>query len=175
MSTSGNGPSDDREANNRDLSAEPRGHVSTSARTTPTDGSAYEETAETRPVSASSAAGSTPTHSDPVVPSPVVTAPLGQRQVEQRQREQFGGMKVGAAFFGWLTATGAAVILTALVAVVATAFGLTGNLTVDQVANDPQSLGVVGGIVLLAVVFVAYSAAGTLPGGWLVSTAAGRV
>jgi len=89
---------------------------------------------------------------------------MGQRQIEQRQREQFGGMKVGAAFFGWLTATGAAVILTALVAVAATALGLTGNLTVDQAANNPQSLGLVGGILLLAVVFLAYYCGGYVAG-----------
>ena len=55
-------------------------------------------------------------------------------------------------------------LLTALVAVVATALGLTGNLTVNQAANDPQSLGVVGGIVLLAVVFVAYYCGGYVAG-----------
>lgn len=164
MSTSGNDPGNDRQANRQDRPADPRGHVSTSARTTHTDGTAYEDTAGPRPVPASSAASSTPTYGDHVATSPVVNAPLGQRQVEQRQREQFGGMKVGAAFFGWLTATGAAVILTALVAVVATALGLTGNLTVDQAANDPQSLGVVGGIVLLAVVFLAYYCGGYVAG-----------
>ncbi|BAS18013.1 hypothetical protein AHiyo8_63160 [Arthrobacter sp. Hiyo8] len=33
-----------------------------------------------------------------------------------REKEQFGGIKIGSAFFGWLTATGMAVLLVALVA-----------------------------------------------------------
>jgi len=33
--------------------------------------------------------------------------------VVQREKEQFGGIKWGSAFFGWLTATGTAVLLTA--------------------------------------------------------------
>lgn len=163
MTTSGDGPDDDRPAGNQSRPADSRGHDSTTAGTTRTNGSAFDETSERRPVQASSAAGSTPPYSDPVV-RPAVTAPLGQREVEQRQREQFGGTKVGAGFFGWLTATGAAVILTALVAMVATALGLTGNLTVDQAANNPQSLGLVGGIVLLAVVFLAYYCGGYVAG-----------
>ena len=44
----------------------------------------------------------------PVVPD--------RREVVARQKEEFGGMKLGSAFFGWLAATGMAVLLTALVA-----------------------------------------------------------
>lgn len=164
MATSGGGPSDDRPADNQYRPAGSRGHDSTTAGTSRTDRSTHDDAAGRWPVQAASAAGSTPSYSDPVVPAPAVTAPLGRREVEQRQREQFGGMKVGAGFFGWLTATGAAVILTALVAMVATALGLTGNLTVDQVANNPQSLGLVGGVVLLAVVFLAYYCGGYVAG-----------
>ena len=36
--------------------------------------------------------------------------------VVARQKDAYGGIKVGSAFFGWLTATGTAVLLTALVA-----------------------------------------------------------
>src|SRR6478609_4762648 len=36
--------------------------------------------------------------------------------VVAREKEQFGGVKIGSAFFGWLAATGMAVLLTALVA-----------------------------------------------------------
>ena len=44
-----------------------------------------------------------------------------REQVLAREKEQFGGMKFGSAFFGWLTATGTAVILTALLAATGTA------------------------------------------------------
>ena len=36
--------------------------------------------------------------------------------VVAREKEEYGGVKVGSAFFGWLTATGTAVLLTALAA-----------------------------------------------------------
>lgn len=37
-----------------------------------------------------------------------------REEVVSRERERFGGMKFGSAFFGWLTAMGTAVLLTAL-------------------------------------------------------------
>ena len=37
-----------------------------------------------------------------------------RRDVVGREREEHGGVKIGSAFFGWLTATGMAVLLTAL-------------------------------------------------------------
>src|SRR5690348_9271672 len=39
---------------------------------------------------------------------------LDRNAVLQRERERYGGVKVGSAFFGWLTATGVGVLLTAL-------------------------------------------------------------
>jgi hypothetical protein len=39
-----------------------------------------------------------------------------RHDVVAREKERFGGIKFGSAFFGWLAATGTAVILTALVA-----------------------------------------------------------
>ena len=38
-------------------------------------------------------------------------SPSGRREVVEREREQHGGIKIGSAFFGWLTATGTAVLL----------------------------------------------------------------
>ena len=38
-------------------------------------------------------------------------------------------MKVGAAFFGWLTATGTALLLTALLAAAGTAAGVAADAT----------------------------------------------
>ena len=51
------------------------------------------------------------------------------RAVVAEQRERFGGMKFGACFFGWLTATGTAVILTALLTAVGAGVGLARDLT----------------------------------------------
>jgi hypothetical protein len=84
------------------------------------------------------------------------------------EEERFGGVKVGSAFFGWLTATGMAVLLTALVAAAGTAVGVaTGTdagKAVGTATQDPQSVGLLGGIVLLVILFVAYYCGGYVAG-----------
>ena len=49
-----------------------------------------------------------------------------------RQKDSFGGVKVGSAFFGWLTATGMAVLLIALLASAGVAFSVATDTSVDQ-------------------------------------------
>lgn len=76
----------------------------------------------------------------------------------------YGGVKVGLAFLGWLTATGTAVILTAFVAAAGTAVSVAtrtdaGSATA-QAAQDPKTVGIFGATVLLAVMFVAYCCGG---------------
>ena len=59
--------------------------------------------------------------------------------VVAREKEQFGGIKIGSAFFGWLAATGMAVLLTALVAAAGTAVGLATNTDVNDGRNTPAT------------------------------------
>ena len=87
--------------------------------------------------------------------------------VVAREKEQFGGIKVGSAFFGWLAATGTAVLLTALVAAAGTAVGLATNTDVNEAANQAvnnQTVGLAGIIVLLVILFVAYYCGGYVAG-----------
>ena len=56
-----------------------------------------------------------------------------------REKEQFGGIQIGSAFFGWLAATGMAVLLTALVAAAGTAVGLATNTDVNDAVNQPPA------------------------------------
>ena len=90
-----------------------------------------------------------------------------RESVIAREKEQFGGVKVGAAFFGWLTATGTAVLLTALAAAAGAAVGVATTTNVeqaaDEVATDP-TVGLVSAIVLLVVLFVAYYCGGYVAG-----------
>lgn len=86
------------------------------------------------------------------------------RATLQEQKERFGGMKFGACFFGWLTATGTAVILTALLSATGAAIGLGQGVDVADAAANPDGVGLVGGIVLLIVIFVAYVAGGYVAG-----------
>ncbi|WP_457964200.1 hypothetical protein M1E17_21990 [Arthrobacter sp. D1-29] len=84
-----------------------------------------------------------------------------------REKEQFGGIKVGSAFFGWLTATGMSVLLTALVAGAGTAVGLANNTDVNEAVNQVTTngaVGIVGIIVLLAILFVSYYSGGYVAG-----------
>ncbi|MDQ1056125.1 hypothetical protein QFZ23_000026 [Arthrobacter globiformis] len=84
-----------------------------------------------------------------------------------RQKEAFGGMKIGSAFFGWLAATGMAVLLTALVAAAGTAVGLATNTDVNAAvgrAASNQTVGIAGIIVLLVILFASYYSGGYVAG-----------
>ena len=103
------------------------------------------------------------THTDPVVADDTTT--LDRREVVGRQKDAFGGMKFGSCFFGWLTASGAAVLLIALVTGVGAALGLTQNVDVtNPTAAQTESIGFVGGIILVAIIFVSYLAGGYVAG-----------
>lgn len=78
--------------------------------------------------------------------------------VLEREREALGGVKVGSAFFGWLAATGMAVLLTALVTAGGAAVTLAqGN---DPDAPSVDTIGITEAIVLLVIFFIAYYCGG---------------
>jgi MFS family permease len=81
------------------------------------------------------------------------------------QRARFGGIKWGAAFFGWLSATGLAVILVALLAAGGVAVGLSNGVSsTDAAADQAQTIGLAGAIGVLVVLFLAYLAGGYVAG-----------
>lgn len=88
--------------------------------------------------------------------------------VVDREKEEHGGIKLGSAFFGWLTATGMAVLLTALLAAAGTAVGLATDTTIDQAATNatsqPSAVSWVGGIILAVILFLAYYCGGYVAG-----------
>ena len=83
-----------------------------------------------------------------------------RHDVVEREREHFGGMRFWSAFFGWLTATGTAVILTALVAAAGAAVGLAANVA----GANANTIGIAGIIALIIVLFVAYFCGGYVAG-----------
>lgn len=87
-----------------------------------------------------------------------------RRTVVARQSQQFGGLKIGCSFFGWLTATGTAVLLTALVAGFGTALGLGNGVTAQDAAANAQLVGLGGAIALLVIIAIAYFAGGYVAG-----------
>jgi len=87
------------------------------------------------------------------------------RDAVAAQHARFGGIKWGAAFFGWLSANGLAVVLIALLSAAGVAFGLAENVdTADEAAEQVETLGIGGGIAVLVVLFLAYLAGGYVAG-----------
>ncbi|MCW2699337.1 MAG: conserved rane protein of unknown function [Blastococcus sp.] len=87
------------------------------------------------------------------------------RDAVAAQHARFGGIKWGAAFFGWLTANGLAVILVALLSAAGVALGLANNVdTAGEAADQAQTLGIGGGIAILVILFLAYLAGGYVAG-----------
>jgi hypothetical protein len=80
----------------------------------------------------------------------------------RREKEQFSGMRFWLAFFGWLTATGLAVLLGAVAAGVLTAAATSNGATSS--ATGLQGLGLTGAIVTAVILFVAYYAGGYVAG-----------
>ncbi len=94
------------------------------------------------------------------------TAPVAREnghEVRDRQRDEFGGLNWGAAFFGWLVAIGIAVLLTAILSAAGTAIGLT-EVSGSEVQSNADTVGIVGAILLLVVLMIAYYAGGYVAG-----------
>src|SRR5687767_8111394 len=88
---------------------------------------------------------------------------VGHREARARQREEFGGFSWGSVFFGWLVAIGLAAILTAVLSGAGAAIGIT-ELSGDDVSDNAETVGLAGGILLLAVLLVSYYAGGYVAG-----------
>src|SRR5690349_705906 len=98
-------------------------------------------------------------------------APPDRATMVARQKERFGGVKIGSAYFGWLTATGMAVILIAILAAAGVAFGVATDTSVDEATQQAenatgaaQTVGLIGAITLLVIVFFAYYCGGYVAG-----------
>ncbi|WP_247827140.1 hypothetical protein [Arthrobacter antioxidans] len=97
------------------------------------------------------------------------STPRGRRNdVVAAEKEQFGGIKFGSAFFGWLTAIGLTVILSALATAIGVGIGASGSGTAGDAANQATenagTIGIVSGIVLAVILFVAYYCGGYVAG-----------
>lgn len=79
-------------------------------------------------------------------------------------KERFGGMNLGAAFFGWLVAIGMAAILVGIVGAVATAIGSNLSLSQADARQDAGGYGLAAAITLGVVLFLAYYAGGYVAG-----------
>lgn len=97
---------------------------------------------------------------------------MSRRAVQEREQEQHGGIKWGSAFFGWLTATGMMVLLTAIAAAAGAAFGVASGTKPGEAtkaatsasSSQVETVGIIGGIILLVVAFLAYFCGGYVAG-----------
>jgi MFS family permease len=113
--------------------------------------------------------GATANEQDAGAPtSPSASSAVRRRKdVVAQEKDQYGGIKWGSAFFGWLTAVGVAVILVALVAAAGAAVGVASNAnigTATQNSSTTKTVGLIGAIALLVIVFIAYYSGGYVAG-----------
>jgi hypothetical protein len=85
------------------------------------------------------------------------------RDVRARQREEYGGINWGAAFFGFLVAVGMAAILLGILSAAGAAFGLT-DMSQREANSNADTIGLVGGILLVAGVMISYWFGGYVSG-----------
>jgi MFS family permease len=85
------------------------------------------------------------------------------RDAVAHQREEFGGFSRGSAFFGWLVAVGIAVLLLSLLSAMGAAIGLT-DISDQEVTSNADTIGIVGGVLMLLVLTLAYYAGGYVAG-----------
>ncbi len=85
----------------------------------------------------------------------------------ERQYESYGGVAAGAVFFGWLAAIAVSVLLIALLAAAGAAIGLTelnGAEAEARAEAEADTLSIVGGALLVAVLVLGYFAGGYVAG-----------
>ena len=83
---------------------------------------------------------------------------------QDARREKFGGMNIGAAFFGWLVAIAVSILLTSIVGAIAAAVGSNAQVTQSEAQKQAGTIGIVAGVVLLVVLMVGYYCGGYVAG-----------
>ena len=95
--------------------------------------------------------------------------PVDRKEVVAREKEAYGGIKIFCAFFGWITATGMTVLLTALVAAAGAGVGLVSSASdVAGAARDQgisaEEIGWAGVVLVLVIVIVSNYSGGYVAG-----------
>ncbi len=92
------------------------------------------------------------------------TVRTGQFSDEGEARDRFGGLNIGAAFFGWLVAIAVAILLTSVVGAVLAAVGSNASITQSDAERSAGTIGIAAGATLLLILVVAYSTGGYVAG-----------
>jgi hypothetical protein len=78
--------------------------------------------------------------------------------------DKFGGMNLGAGFFGWLVAVAMTILLIGIVGAILTAVGSSTSITQSEARDQAGSIGVATAIVLLVILALAYYFGGYVAG-----------
>jgi hypothetical protein len=105
----------------------------------------------------------TPEH-DETYRSDVDLSSESRRAREEHARDRFGGVNLGASFFGWIVAIGIAVLLTSIVGAVGAAVGYNGNVSQSAAERQAGTIGIAAAVVLLVVLMIGYYAGGYVAG-----------
>ena len=84
--------------------------------------------------------------------------------VPETAHERYGGVNIGAAFFGWLVAVAITILLTGIIGAVAAAVSDQADVTQNDAERAANTIGLVAAIVLVAVLALAYYTGGYVAG-----------
>jgi hypothetical protein len=131
------------------------------------DGNGRASTGTTRtavvdPQTATTSAPAAPTTR--TAPAAATTRPATIDEARAVQRERFGGADGTAIFFGWLSALGLAALLMAVVAAAGTRIGFATGVSTGDATGNAGTIGIVGAVVLVAILLLAYYAGGYVAG-----------
>ena len=91
------------------------------------------------------------------------TLPTAHDEYEHRH-EEFGGVKGGAVFYGWLVAIALTILLIGIVGAIATAVDSTMDLTQVRAELQAGTIGIVSAVVVLIILMIGYLAGGYVAG-----------
>jgi hypothetical protein len=101
---------------------------------------------------------------DDRVDRPVASGRTDPDVAQEARKDKFGGLNLGAAFFGWLVAIAVGILLTSIVGAIAAAVGSNAEITQSQARQQAGTIGLVAAIVLLAVLMIGYYCGGYVAG-----------
>ncbi len=91
-----------------------------------------------------------------------------ERTALPREEDFYGGVKVGSAFYGWLTAAAMTVLVSTVLSGIGASVAVATDTSMNQLSasadSDPRSAAIVAGIAVLLVVLIAYYCGGYVAG-----------
>ncbi|MDQ3628432.1 MAG: YrzE family protein [Actinomycetota bacterium] len=87
-----------------------------------------------------------------------------EKALEARRREEFGGLNLGADFFGWLVAIAVTLLLTGIIGAILTGVNSSVSITQDEAERSAGTIGIASAILLLVVLMIGYYFGGYVAG-----------